>query len=179
MVEHINKEVTKINAKKDSICKLDYFVRGIKAGIPISIGYIPIAITFALISKSSGIPNLISICMSLFIYAGASQFIGVNLMAMGASTLEIVLTTFILNFRHFLMSSSLSQRIAENTSIKLLSVLAYGITDETFAVASLKEEEKINPWFILGLNIIAFASWNFGTCIGLLLGDILPETSLE
>lgn len=152
------------------------FIKGVKAGISIAIGYIPIAITFGLVSKSSGIPNTVSILMSLLIFAGASQFIGVNLMAHGATGLEIVMTTFILNFRHFLMSSSLTQKIYDKTTKKLLSVLAFGITDETFAVASLRSEEKISPWFMLGLNFIAFTSWNFGTWIGVFLGDAIPNS---
>lgn len=155
--------------------KSSKLIEGARVGIPIAIGYIPIAITFGLISKSSNIPNLISIFMSLSVFAGASQFIGVNLIASGASAVEIVMTTFILNFRHFLMSSSLSQKIENSATKKLLSVLAFGITDETFAVASLREEEKINPWFLLGLNSIAFTSWVLGTCIGIFIGDALPE----
>lgn len=152
------------------------FIDGVKVGIPIAIGYIPIAITFGLISKSSGIPDFISIIMSITVFAGASQFIGVNLIASGATAVEIIMTTFILNFRHFLMSSSLSQRIENNTEKKLLSVIAFGITDETFAVASLRKEDKINPWIILGLNFMAYISWILGTCVGVFIGDALPET---
>jgi 4-azaleucine resistance transporter AzlC len=149
---------------------------GIKVGIPIAIGYIPIAITFGLISKSANMENYLTVAMSIFIFAGASQFMGVNLISGGASTLEIVLTTFILNFRHFLMSSSLSQRLENNISKKLLSVLPFGITDETFAVASMREEDKLNPWFLLGLNTIAYLSWVGGTAVGLFLGDTIPSS---
>lgn len=156
--------------------KLSNFLAGVKSGVPIAVGYIPIAVTFGLVSKNSGIPNLISILMSFLIFAGASQFIGVNLIASGASVIEIVMTTFILNFRHFLMSSSLSQRIPGDTSKKMLSILSFGITDETFALASLRKEEKINSWLLLGLNTIAFSSWNFGTWIGVFLGDALPKS---
>ena len=161
--------------KTSSHSKLSMMINGSKAGIAIAIGYIPIAITFGLISKSSEIPSYASIIMSILVFAGASQFIGVNLIYNGASIIEIALTTFILNFRHFLMSSSLSQRISENTSKKVLSILAFGITDETFAVASLREEEKMNPWFIIGLNLIAFLSWVLGTVVGVFLGYALPE----
>lgn len=159
----------------ESYDKLSKFIDGLKSGIPIAIGYIPVAITFGLIAKSSGIPNLITIFMSLSVYAGASQFMAVNLITAGATTLEIVITTFILNFRHFLFTSSLSQRIDSNPSRKFLSVLAFGITDETFSVASLREEDKISPWMILGLNFIAYSSWILGTCAGIFAGDVLPE----
>lgn len=175
MLEGANKKTYNDISKENSKYRLREFTSGVKEGIPIAIGYIPIAITFGLISKSSGIPGFVSISMSFFIYAGASQFIGVNLMAVGASTMEIVMTTLILNFRHFLMTSSLSQRIEEKTPKKLLSILAFGVTDETFAVLSLRKEEKINPWLTLGLNFIAFSSWNVGTSIGIIIGDAIPK----
>lgn len=156
--------------------KYTQFYSGVKYGISIAIGYIPIAITFGLLAKSQNVSNYISAAMSLLVFAGASQFIAVQLISIGASSWEIILTTFILNFRHFLMSSSLSQRLPEGISKKLLFILSFGITDETFAMASLRTEKKLNPYFVLGLNSIAFFSWNFGTWIGSFAASSLPET---
>ncbi|NPV42797.1 MAG: AzlC family ABC transporter permease [Firmicutes bacterium] len=73
--------------------------------------------------------------MSFWVYAGASQFVAVNLLALNATYWEIVLTTFIINFRHFLMSASLSRRIEQPTSKKWIAFISFGITDETFTVA--------------------------------------------
>ena len=155
--------------------KKSTFSDGFKAGIPIALGYIPIAIAFGLLAKSAGIPDYISVMMSFFIFAGASQFVGVNLITLGAIHWEIIITTFILNSRHFLMSASISRRIEQNRSKKYLPVLAFGITDETFTVASLRKEPKLSPKFILGLNLIAFSAWNIGTWIGIFLAADLPE----
>ncbi|NLM43653.1 MAG: AzlC family ABC transporter permease [Clostridiales bacterium] len=152
------------------------FKNGLKAAIPIGLGYIPIAIAFGILSKASDIPNTISIMLSMVVFAGASQFVGVNMLSLGAATVEIVMATFILNFRHFLMSASLSQRIDERTSKRFMSLLAFGITDETFSLASMWEEKKLSPYFLLGINTIAFCSWNTGTWAGLLLGTALPDT---
>jgi 4-azaleucine resistance transporter AzlC len=151
------------------------FYEGLRLGLPIAIGYIPIAITFGLIIQSSEISISAGMLMSLIVFAGASQFIGANLMIVGAASLEIVITTFILNFRHFLMSSSLAQKVKPNTSKKFLSLIAFGITDESFAVASLQEEEVLDPYKIFGLNLIAYLSWNLGTWIGLFAGSTLPS----
>jgi len=113
--------------------------------------------------------------MSLLIFAGASQFVGVNLLVLGATNWEIIFTTFILNLRHFLMSASISRRIKANTSKQWLSLLAFGITDETFTVASLSKEQQLEPKFILGLNLLAFSAWNVGTWLGVLIGAGLPK----
>ncbi|WCK55807.1 AzlC family ABC transporter permease [Aneurinibacillus sp. Ricciae_BoGa-3] len=149
---------------------------GIKAGIPIAVGYVPIAIAFGLLAKSSGLPNYVSLLMSLFIFAGASQFVGANLIALGASFGEIILTTFILNLRHFLMTASISQRIESGTAKKWMALLAFGVTDETFTVAALRAESKLGRKFVLGLNFTAFAAWNVGTWAGVFLASGLPDS---
>ena len=92
-------------------CGLAAFAAGMKAGLPIAIGYLPIAITFGLLAKSAGLPNVISALMSFAVYAGASQFIAVQLFSLGTLPWEIILTTFIINLRHLLMSAAISQRL--------------------------------------------------------------------
>lgn len=152
------------------------FKNGLVAGIPISIGYIPIGIAFGLLAKTMGIPVYIGILMSLTIFAGASQFVGVNLIALGVSYPEIILTTFILNFRHFLMSASISQKLEKNIAKKTLALLSFGITDETFMVNSMREESKLPASFVFGVNLIGFSSWNVGTWLGIFLGSALPAS---
>ncbi|WP_054956989.1 AzlC family ABC transporter permease [Paenibacillus dakarensis] len=159
-----------------NIAKKQHFLLGLKAGVPVAIGYIPIAITFGLLAKTSGIPVHAALMMSLLVYAGASQFIGVNLMAAGAAGLEIIITTFILNLRHFFMTASLSQRISKWTPKKWSALLAFGVTDETFSIASTQESRELHPLFLLGLNAIAFISWNIGSWIGIFLSAGLPPS---
>lgn len=163
-------------AKEKKLNNADSFKDGLIAGIPIAIGYIPIAIAFGLLAKSTGMPSYATILMSFIVFAGASQFVGVNLLALGVGYPEIILTTFILNSRHFLMSASLSQKVEQNTSKKWLSLISFGITDETFMIASLRPEKKLPPSFLFGVNLIAFSSWNIGTWIGVFLGAGLPES---
>ncbi len=152
------------------------FILGLKASIPIAVGYIPIAITFGLVAKSSGIPDHIALMMSFMIFAGASQFVGVNLIALGTNPWEIILTTFILNLRHFLMTASLSMRLDPSLSGTWRCILAFGVTDETFSVASLQKDQLLSPFFILGLNMLAFLAWNAGTWVGIFLASGLPPS---
>jgi 4-azaleucine resistance transporter AzlC len=150
--------------------------RGIKDGmitsIPIAIGYIPIAITFGIIAQTAGLNIFQAMSMSLIVFAGASQFVGVNLLTMGVPLTEIILTTFILNFRHFLMSSFLITKFEEMKK-SLLAIVGFGITDETFSIASL-QEGKLSAPFLLGLNFTAYTAWVGGTGIGVLLATGMP-----
>ena len=72
------------------------------------------------------------------------------------------------------MSSSLSQRLPATIGKRFLAVLAFGVTDESFAVASVQPHRVFDPWTLLGLNTIAYLAWNTGTLIGILLGDAIP-----
>lgn len=152
------------------------FYSGLKSAVPIALGYIPIAIAFGLLAKSSGIPDYIAMLMSLIVFAGASQFVGINLIALGTNPWEIILTTFILNLRHLLMSASLSRRIDAQTSIPWRSSIAFGVTDETFSMASLQKEGRLSKYYLIALNLLAFLAWNIGTWVGLFLAAGLPES---
>jgi 4-azaleucine resistance transporter AzlC len=114
--------------------------------------------------------------MSFLVFAGASQFVGVNLIALGTNPWEIVLTTFILNLRHFLMSASLSRRIDASVSKAWRCLLAFGITDETFSVASMQKDQLLSPCFIMALNMLAYTAWTAGTWAGIFLATGLPAS---
>lgn len=148
---------------------------GAKKGLPIALGYIPIAITFGLIASSYEIPKYISIMMSSFVFAGASQFVAINLLNSNTGIWEIIITTFMVNLRHFLMTASVSQLIKNKVSKKLIPILAFGITDETFSLISLTSEEKLTSGYILGINVVAYLAWLSGTIAGVYLGKSLPQ----
>ncbi|RKL66363.1 branched-chain amino acid ABC transporter permease [Salipaludibacillus neizhouensis] len=161
---------------EENIVSSNPFKEGLKAGIPVAIGYIPIAIAFGLLAKSFFIPEAVILLMSLVIFAGASQFIGINLIIAGVAYWEIIITTFILNLRHFLMTASLSQRLPKWTSNKELALLSFGVTDETFSVSSSQRERVLQPSFVIGINLIAFLAWNVGTWAGVFLAMGLPAS---
>ncbi|MEE8390137.1 MAG: AzlC family ABC transporter permease, partial [Anaerolineae bacterium] len=79
----------------------------IQAG-PIVLGYIPIGLAFGVLAQKAGISTLNTLLMSLLVYAGSSQLIAVGLFASGVPALSVVLTTFVVNLRHVLLSAALS-----------------------------------------------------------------------
>ena len=84
------------------------FKDALKSGLPIFIGYVPPAIAFGILAKSSGVSLIETMMFSGVVFAGASQFIALNLLMTGMGFSGIILTTLLVNFRHFLMSSSRS-----------------------------------------------------------------------
>lgn len=152
---------------------IDEVKKGLKMGFPIVIGYAPVAATFGLICKTSGFSLFETFSFSFFIFAGASQFMGVNLVMLGVSFPSIVLTTFLVNLRHFLMSSAISKRLDKNCE-RLIPIIAYGITDETFSISSLTKG-KIKAEYILSLEFITHLAWYGFSVLGYIFGEILPK----
>ncbi len=148
------------------------FRNGITSGIPIMIGYLPIAMAFGMLAKTTGISMLQSFMFSACVYAGASQFMALNMIAVGAGPGEIILATLLVNFRHFLMSASLAARIKADIK-KYVPFIAFGNTDEVFSIISLKSEEPTKE-FMLALELMAYASWVGGTVLGYFVGELLP-----
>jgi 4-azaleucine resistance transporter AzlC len=145
---------------------------GIITGIPIVIGYVPVAMAFGLLAKATNISMMDSFLFSSLVFAGASQFMALDLIKTGIALPEIVLATFLLNLRHMMMSASLAVRIKERKFGRLIFV-AFGITDETFSIASLRDGELSIP-FLLGLHGISYAAWVCGTILGYIVGSVLP-----
>ncbi|MBN2625302.1 MAG: AzlC family ABC transporter permease [Spirochaetales bacterium] len=145
--------------------------RGIKEGIPVLVGYFTTAVAFGLLGRNTGLLFMETVAVSLIVFAGASQFIFLSLLASGAGVTEIVITTFLVNLRHLLMSSSLAVRLERKSA--LLPLAAFGVTDETFAVASFGSGRITEPYMI-ALNTTAYLGWVSGTAAGYLAGNLLP-----
>lgn len=154
------------------------FRQGIQAGVSIAIGYAPIALTYGLLAKTTGLSMAETVLMSLIVFAGASQYIALNLLALGTSAFEIILTTFIVNIRHFLMSTALNEKSDESDGLLKKAGYAFGLTDETFSVAATKQG-TVTAGYMFGLNLTAYSSWVICSGLGHLFGASLPQTLQE
>ena len=145
---------------------------GILTSIPLIFGYFPVAMAFGLLSKNIGISFQETGIFSIFVFAGASQFMALDLINAGISTGNIILATFLLNSRHLMMSASLSLRLQEIKK-RWLIFIAFGVTDESFSITSLIKR-KLDAPFLLSLYGLSYLSWVTGTLAGYLVGTILP-----
>lgn len=150
--------------------------KGLSSAAPIAIGYVPIAIAFGVIARQAGLPFVETVLMSMMVFAGASQFMAVQMATAGALGMEIIVATLVLNFRHFVMSLSLMDRL-RNAPLLTKAGLSFGITDETFAVATMDEQGQdtpLHPAYMAGLILLAYGSWVSGTVIGALFAQVIP-----
>jgi 4-azaleucine resistance transporter AzlC len=155
--------------------KKSQFIEGLTAGLPIGIGYFPVSFTFGIMAAEGGLNPLIAILMSFTNLTSAGQFAGMKLMFSIASYSAIIFATIIINLRYMLMSISISQKLAPNISIFKRLIFGFGITDETFAIATTRIE-PLSDRFMFGLITLPIIGWTLGTAAGAFLSNLLPQS---
>ena len=153
---------------------LKSYIYGIRKAVPVFFGFLPVAITFAILATSAGMSGMETAAMSVFVFAGASQIMAVQMISAGAGAFSIILATFVLNLRHLIMSTCVFRRVKiKNFFIKLISALS--VTDEGFALITTEDEENCTPPFVLGVITLTYLSWVCGTVVGVVASNILPK----
>ncbi|MGI8317065.1 AzlC family ABC transporter permease [Halobacillus mangrovi] len=161
--------------------RLHMVKRGVMAGLPIMLGYLPIALTYGVLANQSGMTTVELTLMSVLVFAGAAQFLAVGMVAAGTGMVEIIIATFVLNFRHFVMSLSFVNRL-KHIALRAKLPLTLGLTDETFTVSALyrkEDKEDYGAYFYTALILTAYVSWVGGSFAGGVLGDIMPARLSE
>lgn len=153
--------------------KKQEFLEGVRDGLPICLGYFSVSMAFGLTAVLSGIPLWAAVVISLTNLTSAGQFAGMNLIVAGGTMMEIALTTLVINLRYFLMSISVSQKLEQKMSMKERLAVAFGITDEIFAV-SLQRPHELTTAYMAGLILISLLGWTGGTFVGGAATSLMP-----
>lgn len=154
------------------------YLLGMKAGIPIGLGYFAVALTLGIAAKKAGLTPFQATLTSFLINASAGEYIGFSLIAVGASYVEVFLMEAIANARYMLMSAALSQKLKPGVGTFQRMLLGYCITDENFGV-SIALDERLDPFYTYGAASVAIPGWSLGTLVGAILGNILPINLLS
>ncbi|HUH59681.1 MAG TPA: AzlC family ABC transporter permease [Candidimonas sp.] len=148
-------------------------VRGMIDSLSIAIGYFPVAISFGLAAISADIPPWAAVLTSVLVYAGASQFILITLVAGGSTAFSVIAIVLLMNLRHLFYGPALLGKLPSATRRFPSLVLAAGLTDEVFATSiSRLEQQPIaerEGWYV-GLQAGAYSAWVGGTAVGAFFG---------
>ena len=141
------------------------FSRGLRDGLPIALGYVPVAFAYAMSAVAQGFPVWFPILVSATNFTGTGQFAGTNLIAAGASLAVLFATMLVINIRYALMSVSISQKLDGNFPLWKRLIVSFGVTDENYAVA-VQQPNKLKFSYLMGLMGCSFAGWLGGTALG-------------
>lgn len=156
------------------VTKKTWFVRGLRDGVPIGLGYFAVAFALGIQAIGVGISVMESGLMSLLNLTSAGEAAAIALIGVGTTYIELAFTQLVINIRYLLMSCSLSQKIAPNTPLLHRFFIGYGVTDEIFGV-SMGVSGKLSPYYSYGAIAVAAPCWALGTLFGALLGNVLPD----
>ncbi len=151
------------------------FKKGVQDGIPIALGYAAVSFALGIAARNNGLSALEATVMSLLNNTSAGEFAALELIKINAPYAEIALTQLIINLRYLLMSCALSQKLDEKTPFFHRFLIGFDVTDEIFGI-SIGYPGKLNPFYTYGAMIVSIPCWAFGTCMGVLLGNILPAS---
>ncbi|MGI5856880.1 MAG: AzlC family ABC transporter permease [Candidatus Merdivicinus sp.] len=149
------------------------FRKGLRDGLPICLGYLSVSFAYGMMAVEGGLPVWAAVLISMTNLTSSGQVAGTSLIFAGGSFLEIGITTFVINIRYMLMSLSLSQKVEEGMSSLARSILAFGNTDEVFAVA-MQQHGRIPSCYLSGLILMPYFGWTLGTLLGAACTGILP-----
>jgi 4-azaleucine resistance transporter AzlC len=159
----------------------DAFLGGVKAVLPILLGVSPFGLMYGVLALSAGLPAMLVLAMSSIVFAGSAQFVGAQLLGVGAPAIVILSTTFIVNLRHILYGASIAPHFA-HLSLKWKCALAYLLTDEAYAVSITRFVERTaisvdsphKHWYFLGAGLAQWSAWQASTLAGIVLGARIP-----
>lgn len=151
------------------------WLQGMRDAMPLLGGYIPVAISFGLIATQANFSVWEATAISALIYAGASQFLMVAMLASGASLWLVVLMTLLINARHVVYAPNLTPLLPPG---RRWIALMHGLTDQIFALAlhrlpSVSEDARLG-WYT-GAALLAWFSWIAGTALGAVAGASLTH----
>lgn len=147
--------------------------KGLRDGIPISLGYFAVSFAFGILAVDSGCTVLEAVLISFTNLTSAGQFAGLTVIAQAGTLLEMAITQLVINSRYMLMSIAMSQKVDADFHGIWRWLLGYGITDEIFA-AAIQTDGTIKRSYFGSLIILPVIGWTAGTFLGAFLGNILP-----
>ena len=158
--------------------KRQNFFAGLKDGIPICLGYFAVSFAIGVKAFELGIGPWQAFLYSVANLTSAGQVSGLEMFAYSASLAEVAFAQLVINLRYCLMSATLSQKLIRPVHTLHRFLMAYGVTDEVFALSAMRPG-RLSPWYTYGLLAAAVPGWGFGTLFGALFSSLLPASLLS
>lgn len=152
-----------------------WYKKGLRDGVPIGLGYFAVAFTLGIVAKKAGLTAMQTFLATALTNASAGGYAGFTAIAENAGYIDMALTMLIVNARYLLMSAALSQKLSPDTPIAHRMLVAFDVTDEIFGI-SVAVKGTLNPYYNYGAMSVAIPGWATGAALGVLMGNILPQS---
>lgn len=154
------------------------FRSGIADAWPMFLAYAPIAALWGTLAAAKGFSPLEAMLMSFFVYAGASQFVAIEMWGAAQPILLLIFTIFIINVRHVLYAASIARHMG-GIAKRWHAPLMYVLTDEAWALLERKAlTQPLTLGYFVGVAVPLWPTWFLSSAIGAFIGKQLPDPAL-
>ncbi|QFJ55752.1 AzlC family ABC transporter permease [Pseudobutyrivibrio xylanivorans] len=161
-----------------NISKKQVFRDGFRDGVPIGLGYFAVAFSLGILARNASFTPIQGFINSFLNHASAGEYAVYTVVAAGASYVEMAIMTLVVNARYLLMSTALSQKFNEKTSMLHRILVGFTVTDELFAI-TIKRPGYIEPIYNYAAFLIAAICWSLGTACGIVAGELMPVRAVS
>jgi len=143
--------------------------------LPIVLGYLPVGFAYGVLAVKAGLSTANAGLMSVLVFAGSAQLIGVDMIGAGSPALSVIATTFIVNLRHLLFSAAMAPHLSGWPKWRIAR-FCFRLTDETFALHATRfHNQQQSTAKTLAINILTQAAWVAGSIAGAVAGGFVPD----
>lgn len=151
------------------------FSSSLRISMPVMFGYFPVAMTFGLVASQQGVSVSMALALSGLVFAGASQFVGLTMLATNdTGFLAVFFTVGLINLRHFILSLAYLPQVRSWTVFQKLRFFPF-LTDETFAVLLGQPSVAARPGAAWSVALLNYGTWFAGTATGYFSGHLIPD----
>lgn len=154
------------------------FVSGFRDGIPIALGYLAVSFGLGISCRAASLTPFQGFLLSLLNNASAGEYGGITIMAADEGFLVMAAMMLVINARYLLMSCALSQHLSPNTPLGFRLLIGFDMTDELFGIA-IAQPGYLNVWYFIGAMCASIPGWSFGTLLGVLCGNLMPQWAVS
>ena len=143
------------------------------ASIPVMMGYIVLGMAFGMLLESEGYSFLYALAMSVIIYAGSMQFVAINLLTSGATVINTIIMTLLINARHLVYGLSMIKKFEDMGKLK--PYMIFSLTDETYSllVSAKTPEGCSQKYYLFFISLFDQCYWILGSLAGSIIGSLL------
>ena len=152
-----------------------WYAKGLRDGIPIALGYFAVCFALGIIAEKAGLTAFQALMATGLTNASAGAYAGFNTIAENGGYIAMAVSQLIVNARYLLMACALSQKLSPKTSTLHRSLIAFDVTDEIFGI-SVSVKGNLNPFYNYGAMTVSIPGWALGTLLGVIMGNILPDS---
>lgn len=152
------------------------WAEGIRRGLPIVLGYLPVGFAFGILAVKNNIPPALVIAMAFLMFSGSGQFVFASLWGGGAGIISTAIAVGIVNLRYLLMSAAEAPWVGKQSWLRKI-ILGFGITDETFVVhaSAIQSGWILNDITMFVCNSLTHIAWISGCAIGAFCGNFVND----